>query len=312
MTEGTLGGLVTIGELARSTGLEVRTIRFYCDEGVLEARRTSGGHRMFVADTAVEQLMLVRRLRGLGLGLAAIVDVLRGERSVGEVVAAERARADREFEAVAWRRAALRAVEVAEPGERDRRLALLASVADGRTAHDALVQFWRQIFAPMPDTDFDGYVAMNIPEPPADPSAAQVVAYAELSCLVARPEMYSVVKQQFWRNQSGFVRDRKGLLADLAEVSVEVLPLVERGVPPCAGRELDHFVEAHAAARGERDSPGFRERLSAGAADDDRHTHRYWALTGELVGTQATAGTALRWLSGALTHSLGLERIAVK
>ncbi|WP_278264786.1 MerR family transcriptional regulator [Nocardia sp. AG03] len=35
---------ITIGELARRTGLSVRTIRFYCDEGILESRRSAGDH----------------------------------------------------------------------------------------------------------------------------------------------------------------------------------------------------------------------------------------------------------------------------
>ncbi|WP_373281250.1 MerR family transcriptional regulator [Nocardia testacea] len=38
--------------MARTTGLTVRTIRFYCDEGILESQRSAGGHRMFDADSA--------------------------------------------------------------------------------------------------------------------------------------------------------------------------------------------------------------------------------------------------------------------
>jgi DNA-binding transcriptional MerR regulator len=37
-------GLLTIGELARSTGLTVRTIRYWSDEGVLTpVTRSAGG-----------------------------------------------------------------------------------------------------------------------------------------------------------------------------------------------------------------------------------------------------------------------------
>ncbi|MFD4407417.1 MerR family transcriptional regulator [Nocardia sp. NPDC058499] len=36
---------VSFGEAPHRTGLPVRTIRFYCDEGILAAQ--SGGHRMF-------------------------------------------------------------------------------------------------------------------------------------------------------------------------------------------------------------------------------------------------------------------------
>ncbi len=79
MTGDTLG----IGELARRTGVPVRTIRFYCDEGVLEPVRTAGGHRRFDG-AAIDRLTLVRRLRGLGLGLRPITDVLAGRCSLDE------------------------------------------------------------------------------------------------------------------------------------------------------------------------------------------------------------------------------------
>lgn len=40
-------GLLTIGELARGTGLTVRTIRYRSDEGVLHpVTRSSGGYRL--------------------------------------------------------------------------------------------------------------------------------------------------------------------------------------------------------------------------------------------------------------------------
>ncbi|MFB7876187.1 MerR family transcriptional regulator [Nocardia sp. NPDC056064] len=80
--------MVSIGELARATGLPVRTIRFYCDEGIVQAHRSQGGHRLFDED-ARNQLVLIRRLRALGLGLDAITEVLRGEQSIAEVVAVE-------------------------------------------------------------------------------------------------------------------------------------------------------------------------------------------------------------------------------
>jgi DNA-binding transcriptional MerR regulator len=61
--------LLTIGELARRTGLPVRTIRYWSDIGA-EPRswRSSGGHRLFDAES-VARLELVRTLRELGLGL---------------------------------------------------------------------------------------------------------------------------------------------------------------------------------------------------------------------------------------------------
>jgi predicted site-specific integrase-resolvase len=37
-----------IGQVAEATGLPVKTVRFYCDEGLIQAvSRTKGGYRLF-------------------------------------------------------------------------------------------------------------------------------------------------------------------------------------------------------------------------------------------------------------------------
>ncbi|MFD4429674.1 MerR family transcriptional regulator [Nocardia sp. NPDC058497] len=294
---------VSIGELARRTSLPVRTIRFYCDEGILESGRSAGGHRMFDTGSATERLLLIRRLRALGLGLGSITEVLHGERSMDEAIAAESARLDNEFRSLAWRRASLRAVETAAPTERAERLALLAAAQDGGAVHDGLVQFWRRILAPVPRNEVDRWVGWNVPEPPADPSIDEVVAYAELAVLVADSALNSVVRQHLWLSHPELIHDRHRLYTDVGDALVDVVTLVAADVQPHGGAELDRFVTAHAGARGERDSPHFREQLLIEAADADRRIRRYWALTGRLVGDRITVGRALHWVHAALANS---------
>ncbi|WP_282777056.1 MULTISPECIES: MerR family transcriptional regulator [unclassified Nocardia] len=301
--------LVSIGELARSTGIAVRTIRFYCDEGILESQRSAGGHRMFDAESAVERLLLVRRLRAFGLGLNSISGVIRDELSMAEVIAAESARLDQEFRLLAWRRASLRAIESVSPAQRAERLALLAAAQDGGAVHDGLVRFWRRILAPLPQHISARWVYWNVPEPPADPSLDEVVAYAELAALIADPEMSRVVRRQYWRNQPERIRDRHGLYAAVGDVMTEVVPLVASGVRPHAGQAVDQYVHAHAHARAERDSPRFRARLLAGATDADHRIQRYWALTAQFFGTRVTVGRAHDWVYNALVHSTALTGI---
>ncbi|WP_199856620.1 MerR family transcriptional regulator [Nocardia suismassiliense] len=304
MTDGTQAdGLVSIGELARRTGLAVRTIRFYCDEGMLESHRSAGGHRMFDVHSATERLLLVRRLRALGFGLSSITDVLHREQSIAEVIAAESARLDIEFRSMAWRRASLRAVETATPTQRAHRLALLATVQDSGAAHEGLQRFWRRVLAPVRRCDVDIFVGWNVPEPPADPSVEEVVAYAELVALVAEPDLNNAVRQQLWRNQPELIRDRQGLYAEVGEAMAEVSALVSENVRPHGGDALDRFVNAHAGARGERDSPQFREQLMNDATHTDHRIHRYWALTEQLLKTRITVGQAHNWMYDALARS---------
>jgi len=63
----------TIGELARRTGLSVRTIRFYSDSGVVHTHRTatSAGYRLLRHRRAGPPRPR-RTLRDLGLDLATI------------------------------------------------------------------------------------------------------------------------------------------------------------------------------------------------------------------------------------------------
>ncbi|GAB1511405.1 MerR family transcriptional regulator [Actinophytocola sp. KF-1] len=300
MTGGTLG----IGELARRTGLPVRTIRFYCDEGLLTPARSTGGHRRFDV-TAVERLGTVRRLRGLGLGLRAIADVLDGRRSLADAVAAERHALDREVATLAWRRAVLRAVEEAPPAARADRLALLSAVADGCSAHDTLVRLWRPMTtAPLPPATVAMFLDVSAPRPPELPTPAQVVAYAELVLLAADRVLAD-------RMRASMLVDHERV-ADLGELHAAVgaacalaSPEVVAGAPPGPGRSLDRFVAAHAAAAGTADSPEFRRALNRRAAAD-RHPalRRYWRLAGEVTGGPAPVGVTHTWLLDALHRAV--------
>jgi DNA-binding transcriptional MerR regulator len=61
--------VLTIGQVAKSTGIGAKTIRFYEAAGVLPApTRTATGYRQYTAE-GVQQLLFVRRARALGLSL---------------------------------------------------------------------------------------------------------------------------------------------------------------------------------------------------------------------------------------------------
>ena len=80
--------LYSIGDLARRTGLTVKTVRFYSDEGIVPpADRSPSGYRLYGTD-AVARLDLVRTLRELGVDLATIRKVVDREISLPEVAAA--------------------------------------------------------------------------------------------------------------------------------------------------------------------------------------------------------------------------------
>lgn len=67
--------LLTIGDLARRTGLSVSAIRFYEDKGLVEPLRTGGNQRRFLRSD-IRRLSFVVIAQNLGLSLAEIEEQL--------------------------------------------------------------------------------------------------------------------------------------------------------------------------------------------------------------------------------------------
>ncbi|HEX3782614.1 MAG TPA: MerR family transcriptional regulator [Pseudonocardiaceae bacterium] len=298
------GDTLGIGDLARRTGVPVRTIRFYCDEGLLEPARSVGGHRRFDAAT-VDRLNLLRRLRGLGLGLRSITDVLASRRSLVEAVAAERSALDHEVATLAWRRSMLRAVEEAPPTDRAARLELLSAVQDGSAAHDTLVRLWRPMTTGgIPSDTVRMFLDMSAPQPPELPTPAQVVAYAELVLLAADRALATQLRASTLLDHDR-IADLGALHAAVGAACELAFPQVAAGARPEQGPALDRFVAAHAAALGAGDTPEFRRALNRRtAADRNSRLRRYWHLTGQITGEPAPLGVTHTWLLDALDHSV--------
>ncbi len=78
---------LTIGEVAARLGVPVRTVRFWTDQGLVDPpARSAGGYRLYDAP-AVARLDVVRTLRGLGLGLPAVRELLAARRDLADVAA---------------------------------------------------------------------------------------------------------------------------------------------------------------------------------------------------------------------------------
>jgi DNA-binding transcriptional MerR regulator len=70
-----------IGEVARRTGLTVKTIRYYCDEGLLQPKaRSSAGYRLFDQENLAE-LTIIRALRTMDVSIPALAEILEVRRA---------------------------------------------------------------------------------------------------------------------------------------------------------------------------------------------------------------------------------------
>ena len=64
-----------IGSLAAATGVSVRSLRYYEEQGLLQAGRSASGQRFYL-DGAVERVKLIRQLFAAGLCSSTMVDLI--------------------------------------------------------------------------------------------------------------------------------------------------------------------------------------------------------------------------------------------
>ena len=70
-----------IGQVAEATGLSVKTVRFYCDQGLIgTVARSAGGYRLF-DPAVVGELGLIRALRAMDVPVPQIRRILDVRRS---------------------------------------------------------------------------------------------------------------------------------------------------------------------------------------------------------------------------------------
>ncbi|MFD3517639.1 TIGR03086 family metal-binding protein [Streptomyces sp. NPDC058657] len=179
----------SIGEVARKTGLTVKLIRHWSDTGVVHpASRTPAGYRVYDSE-AVARLELARTLRDLGLGLAAVRDVLEREHTLAEVAAAHVDALEVRIRTLRSQQAVLRSVTrrntTTEGLPAMTALARMSAVERRALIQDFVTETLGELDVP---TYRRGLLAAT-PDLPADPTDEQVDAWIELSELVADPAL---------------------------------------------------------------------------------------------------------------------------
>ena len=291
---------MTIGELAKRTGLAVRTLRFYADAGVLpEASRSESGYRLFGPD-AVARARLLRTLRELGIGLEDIKRVLAAEVSLPEIADRHARALDAQIRTLRLRRAVLRAVAKSTDAEELQRMTDLTNLtADERRR--ILDDYLEAVFG-----DAESPVAERLrrgaPELPDDPTAEQVAAWVELVELLRDPDyIESSRRMAEWARADGAAPD--GGHEATAAIQAQASAAVQAGVSPGSpeARAVIERVEALTPGRG-----GNRlEMAESLEAFTDRRVFRYWTLVGIVNGWPDSPVTedsadAWEWYSKAL------------
>jgi DNA-binding transcriptional MerR regulator len=64
-----------IGELAAKTGVSVRALRYYEEQGLLASKRSESGQRRY-SEYAVDRVRMIQQLYAAGISSAAILEML--------------------------------------------------------------------------------------------------------------------------------------------------------------------------------------------------------------------------------------------
>ncbi|MEU7590274.1 MerR family transcriptional regulator [Micromonospora sp. NPDC049230] len=305
----------TIGELARHTGLSVKTIRYYADSGLVPPTdRSPTGYRLFDA-AAVARLELVRTLRDLGVDLAAIRRVVDREVPLSEVAAAHAEALAVQIRVLRLRQAVLTvaARRGSTPAEVDElhRLAQLSTRERGQLVAD----FLSGVFAGLGDQPaYPGVLVSMTPELPDDPTTEQVEAWLELAEVCRDPDFRALMRRL--ARQHAADHDVPGLPRPdaVAVVRDAVAPALADGLDP-SSPAADPVVAAvtsrYTSLHCHPDNADLRRRLldRLEPANDPRRD-RYLDLVAVLNGWSAGDATApaVDWFIRAL-HARGPEPV---
>jgi len=174
--------LYSIGELARRTGVTVKTIRFYSDRDIVApADRTAAGYRRYAPD-AVARLALIRTLRELGLGLDVIRRVVDEELTLSEVAAEHAAALDAQINILRLRRAILtHAASRRHTLEEMELMHQLATLSEAER-HRLIDDFLDAVFGGPHSGSSHAAVRQSMtPALPDDPTEEQLTAWVELA-----------------------------------------------------------------------------------------------------------------------------------
>jgi DNA-binding transcriptional MerR regulator len=79
-----IDGHLQIGEVAERTGLSLRTVRYYEEQGLVTPEtRTEGGFRLYT-DEHVERLLLIRSMKPLGFTVQEMRELLDARDAAGD------------------------------------------------------------------------------------------------------------------------------------------------------------------------------------------------------------------------------------
>ncbi len=298
---------LTIGELSRRTGVAVKTLRFYSDEGLLPpAERSRSGYRLY-ADEALLRLDLVRTLREAGLGLDAIKKVLRRETSLAVALQLRLAAVEAHIASLQRVAAALRAAVRSEPTEDDVRRLCAVTRLSNEERKAVIEKFYERVSEGVAiDAAWKRQmIDASAPRLPENPTPAQLDAWIELAEIVSDPAFVESLRQSAREVWGKF--DMAAMRRASDEAAAAAKDALARAVEPEsfeARAVVERYGRALAAAKGGAFDDETRRALHERFRSHDPRAARYWELVQTMNGGPGVEGKVRewKWISAAVLH----------
>ncbi len=309
-------GTYSIGALARRSGVPVKTIRYYSDEGLLPPARVTGAGYRHYRDDDLARLAAIRTLKAAGFDLATIKQLLAGELDAAQVATLQ-IEALRAQERQARRQRHLLERAVAQ-GELDRyperlhalgllsareREAFLADHLDAGMEDVPADPAWRVRF-------IDGAVR-DLPEELSD---EQLDAWTELAAMIVNPAFAVAMRRAgrpFWSAVAeGGAFDATTFQAAQRRISDQAKEAVRRGEAPASAAAqalVDEWLALQAETLGRPNDNALARWLHERGQEHDPRLSRYWDLVAVLKGwaIDRELAPAWAWLFAALGQRVG-------
>lgn len=295
---------LTIGELSRRTGVPVKTIRFYSDEGLLPpTERSPSGYRLY-AEEHVLRIDLIRTLREAGVGLEAIGRVLRRDLKLEEVLRLRLGAIEAHVASLQRVAAALRAAIRSGASEADLRRLSMVTKLSNEERRKVIERFYDKVMAGFPAAKewTRNMIEASIPDLPEDATSEQLDAWVELATLLEDETFVEATRAnavQFWSKDV----DMLALQKIQGEFSREASEARARGVDPTSEEAMAfvrRFIAKMAATAGETDA----QVTARMRTQYDRRAERYWELVAIMKGQERPEGQFAdwKWFGEAMRH----------
>ncbi|MBR1123973.1 MerR family transcriptional regulator [Bradyrhizobium lablabi] len=302
----------SIGEASRLSGVSVRRLRFYADEGLLPpAGRTESGYRVFT-DSELVRLNLICCLRDAGLDLGTIREVLSHDLSLAEALKLRLEALEAEIAAQRRVASALRAaLRSSDPTEADLRRYWTMTRLSQAERRSVVERFYQEVSdgVRIDPKWIHQMIDSSIPELPDEPTPEQCDAWIELSEILNDPNFIAQMRSnasEFW-NRDGF--DPAAYRQASDEMRLKAKEAIDRGLEPASeeGAALvQDWMETLARTLGRQPDATFKVWLLGKYTEHDDRASRYWELVAIMKGQspQASPNREWKWVLAAMKHHL--------